>query len=261
VTSQRRNDRRFHHQRGRSDGRETRAPGDWLWGVHAVTAALSNPRRGPPRRLLATADRAQNLAGLASNDIPIEIVEVGTLSAVLPPGAVHQGIAVDLPVVEPTALAELAQSGVGLLVMLDQITDPQNVGAIFRSAAALGARGVILQDRHAPALTGALAKAAAGAIDKIPHARETNLSRALERLDRDGWRAIGLDGCAEAALGEVLDGRPTVLVLGSEGAGLRRLVAEHCDVLARIPMVGTLESLNVSAAAAIAIFEAMKSVA
>jgi 23S rRNA (guanosine2251-2'-O)-methyltransferase len=144
---------------------------------------------------------------------------------------------------------------------LDQITDPQNVGAIFRSAAALGARGVILQDRHAPALTGALAKAAAGAIDKIPHARETNLSRALERLDRDGWRAIGLDGGAEAALGEVLDGRPTVLVLGSEGAGLRRLVAEHCDVLARIPMVGTLESLNVSAAAAIAIFEAMKSVA
>ena len=142
--------------------------------------------------------------------------------------------------------------------MLDQVTDPQNVGAIFRSAAAFGAKGVIVQDRHAPALDGALAKAAAGAVDLIPHARVVNLSRALERLADLGWRAVGLDGSAEGDLAQVLDGTPTVLVMGSEGEGLRRLVAEHCDVLAKIPMPGGFESLNVSAAAAVALYEASR---
>jgi 23S rRNA (guanosine2251-2'-O)-methyltransferase len=142
--------------------------------------------------------------------------------------------------------------------MLDQLTDPQNVGAIFRSAAAFGARGVILQDRHAPALTGALAKAAAGAIEAIPHARVVNLSRALEQLSEGGWRVVGLDGSATETLEQALDARPTVLVLGSEGEGLRRMVAEHCDVLARIPMPGGFESLNVSNAAAVALYEAAR---
>jgi 23S rRNA (guanosine2251-2'-O)-methyltransferase len=122
----------------------------------------------------------------------------------------------------------------------------------------LGARGVILQDRHAPILSGALAKAAAGGIDALPHARVVNLSRALERLTELGWRAVGLDGAAPQTLAEAMDARPTVLVLGSEGEGLRRLVAEHCDSLARIPMPGGFESLNVSAAAAIALYESCR---
>jgi 23S rRNA (guanosine2251-2'-O)-methyltransferase len=142
--------------------------------------------------------------------------------------------------------------------MLDQVTDPQNVGAIFRSAAAMDARGLILQDRHAPALAGALAKAAAGAIEALPHARVTNLSRALEALSDAGWRAIGLAADAETDLSDALDGAPTVLVLGSEGEGLRRLVAEHCELLARIAMPGAFESLNVSAAAAVALYEAQR---
>jgi 23S rRNA (guanosine2251-2'-O)-methyltransferase len=151
------------------------------------------------------------------------------------------------------ALADLASPAAGVLVMLDQVTDPQNVGAIFRSAAAFGARGVILQERHAPSLAGALAKAAAGAIERAPHAREVNLARALERLADLGWRAIGLDARGADRLDHCLDGRPTVLVMGSEGEGLRRLVGEHCDVLARIPMAGDFESLNVAAAAAVAL--------
>ena len=139
--------------------------------------------------------------------------------------------------------------------MLDQVTDPQNVGAIFRTAAALGARGIVIQDRRAPPLAGALAKAAAGAIDALPHAREVNLSRALDRLEQLGWRAIGLAAGAADSLADVLDGRPTVLVLGAEGEGLRRLVREHCDAVAGIPMAQGAESLNVSAAAAIALYE------
>ena len=142
--------------------------------------------------------------------------------------------------------------------MLDQVTDPQNVGAILRSAAAFGAVGVVLQDRHAPKLTGALAKAAAGAVDRIATAHVVNLARALDELTDAGWRAVGLAGEGGHPLAQVLDGSPTVLVLGSEGEGLRRLVAEHCDELAAIPMPGGFESLNVSAAAAIALYEATR---
>ena len=191
-------------------------------------------------------------------DCAVEIMTPAEIGQALPAGAVHQGLALRAPLLEPTDLDALASPAAGILLMLDQVTDPQNVGAIFRSAAAFGARGVILQDRHAPPLTGTLAKAAAGAVDRIPHARETNLSRSLEKLDAMGWRSVGLDGAATATLAEVLDGRPTVLVLGSEGEGLRRLIGEHCDVLARIPMPGGFESLNVSAAATVALYEASR---
>jgi 23S rRNA (guanosine2251-2'-O)-methyltransferase len=142
--------------------------------------------------------------------------------------------------------------------MLEQLTDPQNVGEVYRSALPFGARGSVVQYRHSPALAGALAKAAAGATERLPCARVTNLSRALERLADLGWRAVGLDGAAEQTLDQALDGRPTVLVMGSEGDGVRRLVAEHCDVMARIPMPGGFESLNVSNAAAIALYEAAR---
>lgn len=227
---------------------------DWVWGLHAVEAALANPARGEPRRLLATPDRARKLGGHAA----LETLEAGEIARCLPQGAVHQGIALKIDPPAPLSIDEIGEPASGVLIMLDQVTDPQNVGAVFRSAAAFGARGVILQDRHAPALSGALAKASAGAVDKIPHAVAVNLSRALERLAELGWRAIGLDGQAETRLDQALDGQPTVIVLGSEGEGLRRLVAEHCDLLAKIPMPGGFESLNVSNAAAIALYEASR---
>jgi 23S rRNA (guanosine2251-2'-O)-methyltransferase len=187
-----------------------------------------------------------------------EIAETTDIARALPQGAVHQGVALRTPPLEGVGVEDLAEGGSRLLIVLDQITDPQNVGAIFRSAAAFGAGGVILQDRHAPALAGALAKAATGAVDKVPHARVVNLSRALETLADLGWRAVGLDGSAAETLDAVLDARPTVLVLGSEGEGIRRLVAEHCDVLAKIAMPGGFESLNVSNAAAVALYEATR---
>ena len=245
-------------RQGSARGRADKDGADWIWGWHPVCAALANADRERPSRLLASPERARELAARFGTRGAAEITDPGAFAAVLPPGAAHQGAALKGPPPSPRALQALAEPAQGMLVMLDQLTDPQNVGAVFRSAAAFGARGVILQERHAPALSGALAKASAGAIDAIPHARATNLSRALETLADLGWRAVGLDGAATEALADVLDGRPTVLVLGSEGEGLRRLVGEHCDVLARIPMPGGFESLNVASAAAIALYEASR---
>jgi 23S rRNA (guanosine2251-2'-O)-methyltransferase len=224
-----------------------------------VQAALANPNREGLRRLLVSPARAHEIAAAAAKaKVRFEQMEGHDIARCLPPGAVHQGIALLADPLDGDGLeAFLLQPG-GVLLMLDQLTDPQNVGAVFRSAAAFGARGLILQERHAPALTGALAKAAAGAVDALPHARVVNLSRALEQLEEAGWRAVGLDGHADLTLEQALDARPTVLVLGSEGEGLRRLVAEHCDALARIPMPGGFESLNVSNAAAVALYEAAR---
>ena len=228
----------------------------WIWGIHAVEAALRNPDR-EVRRLMATPDRLPGLAGLRPGLEALSL-SAAEIAQKLPPGAAHQGAALSAPALEGVALEDLASPAEGCLVLLDQVTDPQNVGAILRSAAAFGARGLVLQDRHAPPLGGALAKAAAGALDRVPVARVVNLSRALDRLSDLGWVVVGLDGEAEVPLAEVLDGRPTVIVLGSEGEGMRRLVAEHCDITARIPMPGGFESLNVSAAAAVALYEASR---
>lgn len=231
---------------------------EWIWGWHAVEAALANPRRAAPVRLLASSERARQIEHRFGRPKTLEIVEPQVIAQTLPQGAVHQGVALRPGALEDVGLDDFPGGPGAVLLMLDQVTDPQNVGAILRSAAAFGAQGVILQDRHAPKLTGALAKAAAGAVEKLPVARVVNLSRALEQLSDAGWRTVGLTGAAERPLAEALDGRPTVLVLGSEGEGLRRLVSEHCDELAKIPMPGGFESLNVSAAAAVALYEAAR---
>jgi len=244
--------------RGGHDRRPANVSDDWIWGWHAVEAALANPRRGAPVRLLATPDRARQIEAKFGRGTTLEIADAHHIGLQLPQGAVHQGVALRPAPLEDADLADFEPKPGAVLLVLDQVTDPQNVGAILRSAAAFGVVGVVLQDRHAPKLSGALAKAAAGAIEQVPAARVVNLSRALEELTAAGWRAVGLAGEAERGLGEALDGSATVLVLGSEGEGLRRLVAEHCDELAKIPMPGGFESLNVSAAAAIALYEASR---
>ncbi len=238
---------------------EAAAGAEWLWGRHAVEAALVNPRRTGVRRLLSAPGKATHLErAFGARGLRVEYIDGHEIGRKLPAGAVHQGLALLSDPLEPVSLEALCETAEGLLVVLDQVADPQNVGAIFRSAAAFGARGLILQDRHAPPLSGALAKAAAGAVDRVDCARVVNLSRALETLAERGWRTVGLAGEAETPLEAVFDGGPTVLVLGSEGEGLRRLVSEHCDLLASIPMPGGFESLNVSTAAAIAFYEAAR---
>jgi 23S rRNA (guanosine2251-2'-O)-methyltransferase len=251
---------------GRREGRSSGPAGagdEWVWGRHAVAAALANPARAPFKRLLATQDALKALQTdpairglLTGSGLSPEVSDPGEIARLLPGGAVHQGLALAAEPLEPLALEDVAEPAEGLLVMLDQVTDPQNVGAVFRSAAAFGARAVILQDRHAPGFSGSLAKASAGAIERVPAVRVVNLARALERLSDLGWRTVGLAGGSGTPLAEVLDGAPTVLVLGSEGEGLRRLVGEHCEIMAAIPMPGGFDSLNVSAAAAIALYEA-----
>ncbi len=231
---------------------------DWIWGWHAVEAALSNPLRGPAELILATPERIKQIETRFGRLATMQQADNQQISQRLPQSAVHQGVAVRGAVLDDVALRDFDPKPGAVLVMLDQVTDPQNVGAMLRSAAAFGAVGMVLQDRHAPRFTGALAKAAAGAVDKVPVARVVNLSRAIDELATAGWRTIGLAGEAELTLAEALDGSPTVLVMGSEGEGLRRLVADHCDALARIPMPGGFESLNVSAAAAVALYEASR---
>jgi 23S rRNA (guanosine2251-2'-O)-methyltransferase len=249
---------RKQHFHGRPQRRGETPSDDWLWGWHAVEAALENRARQAPLRLLATPERARQIEQRFGRLPALELADNQAIARALPQGAVHQGVAMKAGALESVELEDFVAEPGAVLLMLDQVTDPQNVGAILRSAAAFGAKGLILQERHAPRLTGALAKAAAGAVERTPVARVTNLSRALETLTERGWRTVGLTGAAERSLAAALDGSPVVLVLGSEGEGLRRLVSEHCDELAKIPMPGGFESLNVSAAAAVALYEAAR---
>jgi 23S rRNA (guanosine2251-2'-O)-methyltransferase len=241
----------------------------WLWGVHPVESALKNSSRQGPIKLFLSEERAKAApqALFKRQDLRISALPMSEISRLLPQGAVHQGMALHAPVLEGESLESLmevdARDGRRVILMLDQVTDPQNIGAIFRSAAAFGVTGLVMQDRHSPPLQGVLAKTAAGAVDVVPFARVTNLSRALEALNEQGYVSVGLAGEGEHNLHELLAQQGwgeslhnLVLVLGSEGEGIRRLVAEHCDHLARIPMPGGFESLNVSHAASISLYEA-----
>lgn len=229
----------------------------WVWGIHAALACLANPAR-KIERVLASRNAAARLPeGAVPEGVEFFMHDPAAMDGMLPPGAVHQGLAVRAWPLEPWELSKLATPPDRRPVLvLDQITDPQNVGALFRSAAAFGARGLVMQDRKSPPLTGALAKAAAGAIETVPHARVANIARTIEGLKNWGYVTIGLEGEADMSLAEaVKDRRPAALVLGAEGKGLRELVGETCERRARIPIAPGMDSLNVSVAGAIALYE------
>ncbi|MDE2621259.1 MAG: RNA methyltransferase [Sphingomonadales bacterium] len=240
-------------QGGRGSGRGS-AGAVRLWGRHAVEAALKNPERRH-RKLWATREGIASLDGELPADFPVEFAQAADLGRLVARDAPHQGLVLDCEALPDLFLDEvLTGDPARPLVILDQVTDPHNVGAILRSAAAFNACAIVTQDRHAPPESGTLAKSASGALEVVPWIRVVNLARALDEVAEAGYWRIGLDGAGSATLGEVLPAGPVALVLGAEGDGMRHNVMQHCDALARLPISSAIESLNVSNAAAIALY-------
>jgi 23S rRNA (guanosine2251-2'-O)-methyltransferase len=226
-----------------------------LWGRHAVAAALDNPAR-TVLRAWATREAAAVLQ--FPKDLPVTFAEAPDLGRLVPSDAPHQGVVIEVEPLDDAWLDGLLREAGerAILLVLDQVTDPHNVGAILRSAAAFGAIGLVTQDRHSPPESGVVAKAASGALERVPWVRVVNLARALEEIGEAGFWRIGLAGDAETGLAEALGPARVALVLGAEGPGLRHNTREHCDALARLPITDSIESLNVSNAAAVALYAA-----
>ncbi len=240
----------------------------WLYGHHAVSAALTNPSR-KCQDLLVTPDAATRLAKtldlLEPQRMPaLQEVSAADIDAVLPGGAVHQGVALKASRLDQAHIDEacaVREDERNVVVVLDHVTDPQNVGAVLRSAAAFGARALVLTQSHAPSETGSLAKAASGALDTVPYVQISNLARALDQLAELGYWRVGMASQAETTLPESDLSGNVALVLGAEGSGLRRLTAAKCDHLARLPTNPDFPDLNVSNAAAVALYEITRNVA
>jgi len=240
-------------QGGRGSGRGSKGAVR-LWGRHAVEAALRNPDR-QFRKLWATHEGVETLDGDLPADFPLELAGPEDLARLVSRDAPHQGLVLECDPLDDLFIEDVMTGEANRpIIVLDSVTDPHNVGAILRSAAAFNAAAIITQDRHAPSEGGVLGKAASGALEIVPWVRVVNLSRALEDLAEAGYWRIGLTGEAEATLGEALPTGPVALVLGAEGEGMRANVAAHCDALARLPISSAMESLNVSNAAAIALY-------
>ncbi|HSB59564.1 MAG TPA: 23S rRNA (guanosine(2251)-2'-O)-methyltransferase RlmB [Methyloceanibacter sp.] len=222
-----------------------------LYGIHAVEAALANRNR-TIFRLLATENAARRLEpAIRARGVKVEDALPRQLDRLLGSDAVHQGVVLETAQLPPVELEALRPEGI--LLVLDQVTDPQNVGAVLRSAAAFGAAGVVMPERHTAPFTGALAKAASGALDIVPVILVGNLAQALVQLGEAGFLRVGLAEQGAEPLEAAELTLPLALVLGAEGKGLRQLTREHCDRLCRISTKGALASLNVSNAAAIAL--------
>jgi len=236
---------------------------NWIWGYHAVKAALENPRR-THHKLLVSKTMYERL-GDSLKRFTGELIKVhpSEIDDLLPDGAAHQGAALKSAPLPDHDLDAIASPAKGLIIVLDQITDPHNVGAIFRLAAAFGAKAVVLQTRGAPPLAGAVTKVAVGTVETVPHVLVTNIANTLLELQKMGWRVTGLAGEASTTLQQAFQrAEAEVIVMGAEGPGLRKRVRDCCDQLAKIPMPGSeksgAESLNVSTAAGIALYEAVR---
>jgi 23S rRNA (guanosine2251-2'-O)-methyltransferase len=225
-----------------------------LYGWHSVKAALENPQRNFVR-LLATENAARRLVEEnVAHGVKLDMVRPDAIEALVGPEAVHQGLYAEADPLPSPALEDVATSGV--LLVLDQITDPHNVGAILRSAAAFAVKAVVTTARHTPEATGVLAKAASGALEYVPIVTIGNLSQALRTLKDLGTQVVGLDSTGEADIATLAFAAPVALVLGAEGKGLRQLTRTNCDVVARLDLPGRIKSLNVSNATALALYVA-----
>jgi len=233
----------------------------WIWGTHACLAALSNPKRTIHKILIT--ESAEKRLDFPKGAAVLEIIAPRDLDRSLPNGAAHQGIAIKTAPLEWKPLEVIADEAAddGLILVLDQITDPHNVGAMLRLCSAFGVSALVMQSRKAPPLSGALAKVAVGCLETVPVCLETNIANTLQNLQRIGWQVIGLAGETKTELRAALQAKTKqVIVMGAEGPGLRDRVRKTCDQLAKIPMnsssaLGEAESLNVSTATAIALYE------
>jgi 23S rRNA (guanosine2251-2'-O)-methyltransferase len=246
-------------RRGESGRRPTRRDRDAnpnapviLYGWHTVAAALANPQR-QIRKLLLTENAARRLADEnIESPVTPEIVRPALIDQRLGPDAVHQGLLAEAEPLPSPDIDALPQQGI--VLVLDQITDPHNVGAIMRSAAAFAVKGIVTTARHSPEATGVLAKAASGALELVPLVTVPNLARALTEMNDLGFMTVGLDSQGGENLGSVALQQPLALVLGAEGKGLRQLTRETCSLVARLDMPGEIKSLNVSNAAVLALY-------
>lgn len=244
-------------ERGR-DGQPERV---WLFGHHAVRDALVNPAR-ERFRLIVTKNAADKLAdAIAEAGIEPELADARKFPAPIDPQSVHQGAAMEVAPLDWGSVSELCapRGGAPRVVLLDRVTDPHNAGAILRSAEVFGARAVIAPHRHSAPETGSLAKTASGALERQPYLRVPNLANAMQSLEQMGYLIVGLDGEADQTLDQALTGtaeRPVALTMGAEGPGMRELTRKTCHVLAQIPAAGAFGSLNVSNAAAVALYAA-----
>jgi len=248
-------DQRSRQQDGPRSGPDTPKGAVWLYGHHAVAAALANQQRRL-RRLILTEEAEATLTQTLTPPWPLppERTDRARIDQLLGRDIAHQGAALLAdPLAQPNLAAVLERSGP--IVVLDQVTDPRNIGAIMRTAAAFGAAAVITQDRNAPEETGSLAKAASGALETMPLLRAVNIARTLIALKAANVWCVGLDASGKPLSGPFFAGRRVALVLGAEGEGLRRLTRETCDEIAGLSIKGVVESLNVSAAAAVALYE------
>ena len=241
----------------RKKSHQSRGPANQprFWGRHAVAAALDNPNR---KVLKAWATREAAAVMQFPSDVPLTHAEGPDLARMVPHDAPHQGVVIEVEPLEDAWLDGLLHDAGerAVLLVLDQVTDPHNVGAILRSAAAFGAIGIVTQDRHSPPESGVVAKAASGALERVPWVRVVNLARSLEDIGDAGFWRLGLTGDAEMELKDALGPKRIALVLGAEGPGLRPNTREHCDALARLPISHAVDSLNVSNAAAVALYAA-----
>jgi 23S rRNA (guanosine2251-2'-O)-methyltransferase len=228
----------------------------WIYGIHPVLSALANPRR-QVRRIVATPNAVARLAEAGAElKLAVEETTPRLLDRLLGGEAVHQGVALEVAALPPLGIEAVSEAR--LVLVLDQVTDPHNVGAILRSAVAFAADAVVTTGRHSPTESGVLAKAASGALDVIKFVEVQNLARALEEMKRLGFTRIGLDSEASTPLETAISGDRIAIVLGAEGKGLRRLTRDTCDSLARLSIPGAIASLNVSNAAVLALYLARR---